>query len=198
MASQWNHFSIAGLTAVGEMSQAAKDAGYIVTMVSVPCPSFQWWIRRVRIVHVRWERTRAVIEMPVRKAPRHERDVSHCVVRLTQAAALLARRHTYTHIRLLVYHNCTPKHARSCSSIPATLPRPHDGHVDQHGAALQVPPESYLDPTTSAFDLSLLHAYPEWHPEFKYHGHNCYAALLAKWGTTKDGHRTFDLVDIQL
>eukprot|EP00037_Helgoeca_nana_P015600 m.146195 g.146195 ORF g.146195 m.146195 type:complete len:375 (+) comp23094_c0_seq5:16-1140(+) len=93
VASQWNHFSIAGLTAVGEMSQAAKDAGYIVTMV---------------------------------------------------------------------------------------------------------PPESYLDPTTSAFDLSLLHAYPEWHPEFKYHGHNCYAALLAKWGTTKDGHRTFDLVDIQL
>jgi hypothetical protein len=25
-----------------------------------------------------------------------------------------------------------------------------------------VPPESYLDPTTSEFDGSLLHSYPEW------------------------------------
>jgi len=93
VSSPWNHFSIAGITAVGQMSQSAKDAGFLVTMV---------------------------------------------------------------------------------------------------------PPESYLDPTTSLFDLSLLHAYPEWHPEFKYHGHNCYAALLAKWGTTAAGRRTFDLVDIQL
>ena len=41
-------------------------------------------------------------------------------------------------------------------------------------------------------------SYPEWHPEFKYHGHNAYAALLAKWGITPRGLRTFDLVDIQL
>eukprot|EP00041_Stephanoeca_diplocostata_P034845 m.1207568 g.1207568 ORF g.1207568 m.1207568 type:complete len:209 (+) comp24586_c0_seq96:2193-2819(+) len=60
-----------------------------------------------------------------------------------------------------------------------------------------VPPESYLDPTLPGFDLSLLHAYPEWHPEFKYHGLNCYALLLAKYGTT-GSQNTFDLVDIQL
>lgn len=40
-------------------------------------------------------------------------------------------------------------------------------------------------------------AYPEWHPEFKYHGLNCYALLLAKYGTSGD-QPTFDLVDIQL
>lgn len=33
--SPWNQFTLAGLAAVGEMSQAAKDAGYIVTMVRV-------------------------------------------------------------------------------------------------------------------------------------------------------------------
>lgn len=76
-----------------------------------------------------------------------------------------------------------------------------------------VPPESYLDQTTSQFDGSLLHSYPEWESivDFNYHGHNCYAYLLAKYGTTiveKDtanSHgssgqtvQTFDIVSIQL
>lgn len=46
------------------------------------------------------------------------------------------------------------------------------------------------------------HAYPEWHPEFLYHGHNCYALLQSKYGTAKLGTGgqvpTFDLIDIQL
>jgi hypothetical protein len=33
VASPANHFSVAGITAVGTMSQAAKDAGFLVTMV---------------------------------------------------------------------------------------------------------------------------------------------------------------------
>lgn len=65
-----------------------------------------------------------------------------------------------------------------------------------------VPPESYLDPTTAVFDRSLQHAYPEWHPEFLYHGHNCYALLQSKYGTVElpgNGRvATFDLIDIQL
>ena len=61
-----------------------------------------------------------------------------------------------------------------------------------------VPCESYLDPTTSKFDSSLLWAYPEWHPEFKYHGHNGYAYLLSRYGTTPGGAQTFDAVTIQL
>ena len=57
-----------------------------------------------------------------------------------------------------------------------------------------VPPESYLDASTSDYDKSLTHSYPEpWHPEFKYHGRNVYAYLLAKYDLD-----TFDLVDIQL
>ena len=68
------------------------------------------------------------------------------------------------------------------------------------------PPESYLDPTTSVFDLSLLHTYPEWketQPDFTYHGHNTYAYLLAKFAnttTTTNGISetvpTFDFVAI--
>ena len=45
------------------------------------------------------------------------------------------------------------------------------------------PAESYLDPTTSQFDRSLSHLYPEWsdlQPNFRYHGHNTYAYLLAQ------------------
>jgi hypothetical protein len=71
-----------------------------------------------------------------------------------------------------------------------------------------VPCESYLDPTTSRFDGSLLWAYPEWHPEFKYHGHNAYAYLLSRYGTTVAARepsalstssvQTFDAVTIQL
>ena len=67
-----------------------------------------------------------------------------------------------------------------------------------------VPPESYLDQTTSQFDSSLLHPYAEWKPyvTFNYHGHNGYAYLLAKYGQTKltTGvvEDTFDLVSIQV
>jgi hypothetical protein len=68
-----------------------------------------------------------------------------------------------------------------------------------------VPCESYLDPTTSAFDASLLWPYPEWHPEFRYHGHNSYAYLLSRYGTTAAAAAgggaavsTFDAVTIQL
>jgi hypothetical protein len=65
-----------------------------------------------------------------------------------------------------------------------------------------VPCESYLDPTTGAFDASLLWPYPEWHPEFKYHGHNSYAYLLSRYGTTTTALggavSTFDAVTIQL
>ncbi len=57
-----------------------------------------------------------------------------------------------------------------------------------------VPPESYLDPTEQRFDLSLRHAYDDgWQPDFLYHGRNCYAYLLAKFG-----EETFDLIDVQL
>ena len=58
------------------------------------------------------------------------------------------------------------------------------------------PAESYLDPTTDEFSLSLLHNYPEWEkdvPEFNYHGRNAYAYLLAKYSID-----TFDFISIQL
>jgi hypothetical protein len=82
-----------------------------------------------------------------------------------------------------------------------------------------VPPESYFDPSTSAVDLDLRHAYPEWHQEFLYHGHNAYALILAKYGNWTDAGagsdggpdgpgassdggggrwQTFDFVDIQI
>ena len=57
-----------------------------------------------------------------------------------------------------------------------------------------VPPESYFDPSTSEFDRSLRHRYPEdWHKDFLYHGRNAYAYFLAKYPPS-----TWDLVDIQL
>ena len=58
------------------------------------------------------------------------------------------------------------------------------------------PPESYLDPTTSEFSLSLLHNYPEWEeefPNFTYHGRNAYAYLIAKYSI-----KNFDFVSVQL
>jgi hypothetical protein len=66
-----------------------------------------------------------------------------------------------------------------------------------------VPPESYLDPTTSAFDQSLLHAYPDnWQPQFKYHGNNAYAYLVSRYGEARarDGASvsTFDVILVQL
>jgi len=57
-----------------------------------------------------------------------------------------------------------------------------------------VPCESYFDVTTPLFDRSVTHAYPEWHPEFLYHGHNIYAYLFSRYG----GGGTFDAVTIQL
>lgn len=59
-----------------------------------------------------------------------------------------------------------------------------------------VPPQSYLDVETSRFSRSLALAYPEYHPEFAYHGANAYAVLLAAYN---DWSRpTFDFVDVQL
>jgi len=58
------------------------------------------------------------------------------------------------------------------------------------------PAESYLDPTTDEFSLSLLHNYLEWEkevPEFNYHGRNVYAYLLAKYSID-----TFDFISVQL
>jgi hypothetical protein len=49
------------------------------------------------------------------------------------------------------------------------------------------PAESYIDVTTSAFDLDLNHTYPEWmtlQPNFEYHGRNVYAYLLEYYGET--------------
>ena len=47
-----------------------------------------------------------------------------------------------------------------------------------------VPPQSYWDVTTGSFDLSLLHSYSDFHPEFHYRGQNCYTALFVKYGNT--------------
>jgi chitinase len=56
------------------------------------------------------------------------------------------------------------------------------------------PPESYLDVSTPLFDRSLQHAYSDgWKPGFKYHGHNAYALLIAKYGVS-----TFDFISVQL
>lgn len=56
-----------------------------------------------------------------------------------------------------------------------------------------VPAQSYLDVETGGFDRSLRHAYANWHPDFHFHGLNCYAYLLA---AAPPG--TFDLVTVQL
>ena len=67
-----------------------------------------------------------------------------------------------------------------------------------------VPPASYLDPTTNAFDRNLDHTYSQWVARgvnFNYHGHNPYAYLLAKYGQTpmnSGSVDTFDFVTIQL
>jgi len=68
------------------------------------------------------------------------------------------------------------------------------------------PAESYLDPRTNLFDRSLLHTYPEWshlQPPFAYHGMNCYAYLLSRYGNscamkTGEAIETFDFVTVQL
>jgi len=77
------------------------------------------------------------------------------------------------------------------------------------------PMESYLDPSTSDFNRSLLQRYPEWNqlaPDFAYHGRNTLAYLLAKHGEwwsverrldagagtyVKKKKRTFDIISIQ-
>ena len=58
------------------------------------------------------------------------------------------------------------------------------------------PSESYLDPTTEEFSLSLLFNHPEWEkevPDFNYHGRNAYSYLLAKYSVD-----TFDFISVQL
>jgi len=62
------------------------------------------------------------------------------------------------------------------------------------------PPESYLDPTTSEFSRSLLYTYPEWNflqPPFAYHGRNCYAYIVSRYGKTGSVD-TFDSIFVQL
>lgn len=56
-----------------------------------------------------------------------------------------------------------------------------------------VPAQSYLDESTSQFNLSLLNAYANFHPNFTYHGLNAYARILSK---AERG--TFDMVIVQL
>eukprot|EP00127_Corallochytrium_limacisporum_P003735 Clim_evm67s152 gene=Clim_evmTU67s152 len=66
-------------------------------------------------------------------------------------------------------------------------------HAKEEGRLIKmVPAESYLDPYVHRYDNSLLHAYPWWHPEFKYHGRNTYAPLL--WHHV----HLFDFIDVQL
>lgn len=83
------------------------------------------------------------------------------------------------------------------------LCRPHD--LQGYFVSL-VPPESYLDVTTSQFSRSLLFNYPNEYPSFYYHGHNAYAYWLARYGSTNvtaaDGSAsvvpTYDWISIQL
>lgn len=71
------------------------------------------------------------------------------------------------------------------------------------------PAESYLDPTTSEFSLSLRHNHIEWEssqPNFFYRGRNIYAYLLSRYGKTsglvnEEGATcldTFDFITVQL
>lgn len=72
------------------------------------------------------------------------------------------------------------------------------------------PAESYLDPHSSSFDRHLTHDYHEWRdlqPNFKYHGANPYAYILARYGQTiiddnislgTHAVNTFDFVTLQL
>jgi hypothetical protein len=65
------------------------------------------------------------------------------------------------------------------------------------------PAESYLNCECTEFDRRLSFSYKEWMPivpEFTYHGKNCYAYLLSKYGTTAvSGEEvlTFDFIMIQ-
>lgn len=65
------------------------------------------------------------------------------------------------------------------------------------------PSQSYLDPSNSLFDRSLLHE-PTWKPGFHYHGYNTYAPLLARYGRTlmdpdpQSMVPTYDFISIQL
>lgn len=66
------------------------------------------------------------------------------------------------------------------------------------------PSESYVDVTTSVFDTSLLHNYPEWEelqPFFFYHGHNCYSYLIHRYQytniTATEIKNTFDFISVQ-
>ena len=77
----------------------------------------------------------------------------------------------------------------------------------EHFIVSLVPPQSYLDVESPHYDRNLNHAYPNFHPEFKYHGANVYALWVAKYGITKmsplgssavEDVATFDIIDVQL
>ncbi|CAE8581991.1 unnamed protein product, partial [Polarella glacialis] len=54
-----------------------------------------------------------------------------------------------------------------------------------------VPPQSYFDVSEAGFNRSLLLNYPDWHPEFRYHGRNTYVPLVV-WDAD-----VYDFVDVQ-
>ena len=58
------------------------------------------------------------------------------------------------------------------------------------------PAESYFDPNFSTFSTSLVLPWEDFHPEFKYHGMNCYSYIYSKYSKTDDKD-TFDWVFIQ-
>lgn len=61
------------------------------------------------------------------------------------------------------------------------------------------PCESYLDPTTSLFDRSLLLEYDEYkylNPPFTYHGRNVFSYLIAKYGKISLQDQTKDVFDL--
>ena len=66
------------------------------------------------------------------------------------------------------------------------------------------PAQSYLDASTSEFDTNLLHTSDDWltvQNDFSYHGRNCYAYILAKYGKINlldKQLETFDFITIQL
>ena len=81
-------------------------------------------------------------------------------------------------------------------------------HLKRNGFIVAMAPaESYLDPTSSDFSLSLRFNHVEWEtaqPNFFYRGRNTYAYLLSRYGKTNFSEEdetcvdTFDFVTLQL
>jgi hypothetical protein len=66
-----------------------------------------------------------------------------------------------------------------------------------------VPPESYWDVQTGAFDRSLRHNYPYpdgWNTDFMYHGRNAYAYIFSRYNNATNmwGVPVFDWVTVQI